>query len=76
MLFDTQANALPGYLAQLPNKLETHVDGKAEFNGAQYFQTAVAVIDQLVGQVQEQAYQGITINAVAIASMVSRPAIA
>ncbi|MEM7534351.1 MAG: gluconokinase [Chloroflexota bacterium] len=71
MLFDTQANALPGYLAQLPNKLETSVDGKAEFNGQDYFQTAVSVIDQLLAQVQEQAYQGITIGAVAIASMVS-----
>jgi gluconokinase len=47
MLYDVQANAVPGALARVPFEFATGEDGRSEDNAREAFQRAVAALDAL-----------------------------
>jgi gluconokinase len=68
MLFDCQAKAVPGCLAQVAYRLRTSPVGAAEFDPPELFAAVVEVIDQLLRQAGSQARQ---IDGVAIDTLVT-----
>jgi gluconokinase len=68
MLFDRQAQPLPGFLAQTSNQLLTTPDGGSEFDPTELLQNVVEVIDQVLQQAGSLASQ---IRGVAIATFVT-----
>jgi gluconokinase len=68
MLYDRQAQPLPGFLAQTPNQLVTTPDGGSEFDPIELLQNVVEVIDQLLHQAGPLASQ---IKGVAMATFVT-----
>jgi gluconokinase len=68
MLFDAQARAVPGYLAQAPYQPRTSTTGSLEFEAETLFEAAVGVIDQLLAQAGPLASQ---IGGVAVDTLVT-----